>query len=269
MVTSDNGMPFSRTKATLYDSGTRMPTATRWGSRVPGGRRVDDLVSHVDLAPTFLDAAGLEPSETHDGRSLMPLLESTAEGRLDPGWNQVLTAMERHTWCRPDGATYPMRAIRTHDYLYIRNFEPDRWPSGGPEFISSNNAPHGDIDDGPFKDFMLRPETRRDFPTEFELGFGKCPLEELYDCRADPHQMKNLAADPAYEGVRRQLWTRLESALRATGDPRVDGHDPWQGYAYRQVEEFGATFNRTLSDSVRLVARKRDKHSMGHAKPQD
>ncbi len=269
VVTSDNGMPFSRTKATLYDSGTRMPTAVRWGNRAVGGRRVDDLVSHIDLAPTFLDAAGLEPNSMHDGRSLVPLLVDSREGRIDPDRDHVITAMERHTWCRPDGGTYPMRAIRTHDHLYIRNFEPDRWPTGGPEFISSNKAPHGDIDDGPFKDFMLRPETRRDFAREFELGFGKRPLEELYDCNADPHQMQNLADDPAHAETKQRLWSRLESSLRASGDPRVDGIEAWQQYAYRQVEGFGATFNQLLSEDERLAARDRGKHAVGHAKPEE
>lgn len=268
VVTSDNGMPFSRTKATLYDGGTRMPTAVRWGNRVPGGRRVHDLVSHVDLAPTFLDAAGLGPEQSHDGGSLLGILESGSEGQVDPRRDHVLTAMERHTWCRPDGATYPMRAIRTHDHLYIRNFAPERWPSGGPDFISSNKAPHGDLDDGPFKDFMLRPETRRDFPREFDAAFGKRPLEELYDCRADPHQMQNLAGRESHRQVRDGLWRRLEDALRAGGDPRVEDRDPWQGYAYRQVEGFGATFNTTLSDEERRAARERGKHAVGHARPQ-
>lgn len=269
VVTSDNGMPFSRTKATLYDSGTRMPTAVRWAERVPGGRRIEDFVSHVDLAPTFLDAAGLPRLVTHDGSSMLPLLESNVNGRLDPDRDHVVTGMERHTWCRPDGATYPMRAIRTHDHLYIRNFEPDRWPSGGPDFISSNKAPHGDLDDGPFKDFLLRPETRRDFPREFEAGLGKRPLEELYDCRADPHQMQNLAADPDHAQVRERLWARLESVLQAGADPRLSGQDPWQGYAYRQIDGFGATFNRTLSDEERAAARDRGKHAVGHAKPEE
>lgn len=269
VVTSDNGMPFSRTKATLYDGGTRMPTAVRWGERVAGGRRLEDFISHIDFAPTFLEAAGLDGNPMHDGRSLIPLLTSSGEGRVEGDRDHVITAMERHTWCRPAGGTYPMRAIRTHDYLYIRNFEPDRWPTGGPEFISSNKAPHGDIDDGPFKDFMLRPETRRDFPQEFEVGFGKRPLEELYDCKADPHQMHNLAGDPAHREVKEQLWARLEASLQASGDPRIEGDDPWQGYAYRQIDGFGATYNRLLSDEERHEARGRGKHAVGHAKPQE
>ena len=266
VVTSDNGMPFSRTKATLYDGGTRMPTAVRWGNNVRGGRRVDDFVNHIDFAPTFLEAAGLEPSESHDGRSLIPLLSATGDGRLDASRDHAVTAMERHTWCRPDGATYPMRAIRTHDYLYIRNYEPDRWPTGGPDFISSNKAPHGDIDDGPFKDFMLLAETRQRFPYEFELGFGKRPAEELYDCRADPHQLRNLATDPEHEATRKALAGRLEDKLREGGDPRIAGQDPWQGYAYRQMDGFGATFNRTLSETERAAARDRGKHAVGNAR---
>lgn len=266
VVTSDNGMPFSRTKATLYDSGTRMPTAVRWGSRVAGGRTIEDFVSHTDFAPTFLEAAGVAPVDSHDGRSLVPLLTADGDGRLDPSRDHVVTAMERHTWCRPDGATYPMRAIRTHDHLYIRNYEPDRWPTGGPEFISSNKAPHGDLDDGPFKDFLLLPETRERFPRAVEAGLGKRPAEELYDCRADPHQMNNLADDPALEPVRAQLSQRLEEILREGGDPRMDGLDPWQGYAYRQIEGFGATFNRTLDPAEREAARSRGKHAVGHSK---
>ena len=199
-----------------------------------------------------LDVAAVRERQYRDGvvpRIDDPVLGNTGLGVVGPLVDQVA-----------------VRAIRTHDFLYIRNFESDRWPTGGPDFISSNKAPHGDVDDGPFKDFMLRPETRRDFPLAFELGFGKRPLEELYDCRADPHQLNNLAGDPAYEGVRRELWTKLESALASSGDPRVEGLDPWQGYPYRQVEGFGATFNRTLSESERLAARERGKHAVGHAR---
>lgn len=262
VVTSDNGMPFSRTKTTLYDGGVRMPTAIRWGTETAGGRRVDDFISHIDLAPTFLEAAGLAVPETMTGQSLVAMLKSGRSGRIDKQRGQVVTGLERHTYCRPDGATYPIRAIRTHEFLYIRNFRPDRWPSGGPEFISSNKAPHGDIDDGPFKDFMLKPQTRIDFPVAFELGFGKRPLEELYDCRADPHQMKNLADDPKYADVKRKYWARMKEYLQQTNDPRLEGRDPWQQAIYRQVDGFGATYNMSLSAEQRMQARNRGKHAV-------
>ena len=262
VVTSDNGMPFTRTKTTVYDSGVRMPTAVRWGNGCPSGRRVDDIVGHIDFAATFLDAAGVDIPKTVTGRSLMPLLTSDQDGRIDEARDHIVTALERHTYCRPDGGTYPIRAIRTHDYLYIRNFKPNRWPSGGPEFISSNKAPHGDIDDGPFKDYMLLPSTRIDFPLAFELGFGKRPLEELYEVRSDPHQMKNLADDPSFAKTKQELWNRLQAYLHETNDPRIKNQDPWQRYVYRQVEGFGATYNMSLSEAERAEASRRGKHSV-------
>ncbi len=261
VVTSDNGMPFSRTKATLYDAGVRMPTAIRWG-RAPGGRRVDDLIGHIDFAPTFLELAGLAIPAEMTGHSLLPLLKNTLSGRLDKSRDHLLTGLERHTYCRPEGVTYPIRAIRTHDHLYIRNFESDRWPTGGPNFISSNKAPHGDIDDGPFKEFMLSQQTRIDFPFEFQLGFGKRPPEELYDVRSDPYQINNLAALPAYLELKQTLWTMLETELRQTADPRLAGQDPWQGYVYRQTDGFGAVFNASLTEAERNVARTRGKHAV-------
>lgn len=260
IVTSDNGMPFPRAKVSLYDPGVRMPLAVRWPARVPAGRTVTDFVSHVDFAPTFLEAAGLPVPARVTGRSLLPVLTSRAEGRVDPARNVVFTAMERHTWCRPEGAGYPMRAIRTDEFLYIRNHAPDRWPTGGPEFVSSNKTFHGDVDGAPIKDFMEDPANQRRFPREFALCYGKRPAEELYDVRADPDQVRNLAADPAHAAVRERLAQQLRTHLERTGDPRSAGRDPWAAYPYRQTVGFGATFNVTLSAAEREAAAGRGAH---------
>jgi uncharacterized sulfatase len=254
VLTSDNGMPFPRAKGNLYDWGVHMPLAMRWGSHFSGGRLIDSFTSHVDLAPTILDAAGLPPARGMSGRSLLPLLR----GERAQAQDCAFTAMERHTWCRPEGATYPMRAIRTREFLYIRNFAPERWPTGGPEFVSSNKTFHGDVDEGPTKTFIVQERDR--YSREFELGFGKRPAEELYDLGRDPFQMNNVARDAGYASVRSGLWQRLESYLRDTGDPRVAGLDPWQGYVYRQTVGFGACFNRSLPEAEREKARWRETH---------
>jgi uncharacterized sulfatase len=193
---------------------------------------------------------------------LVSILESEASGRLDQKRDHIVTGLERHTYCRPQGATYPIRAIRTHDYLYVRNFKPDRWPTGGPTFISSNKAPHGDIDDGPFKDFFFAPKTIKKFPLPYRLAVAKRPLEELYDVRADPHQIKNLADDLKYAEIKKSLWQRMQKHLEETNDPRLRDQDPWQHYIYRQVEGFGATYNFSLTEQQRAEALERSKHEV-------
>ena len=234
VVTSDNGMPFPRAKTTLYDWGTRMPLAIRWPESVPAGRTVDDLVSHTDFGPTFLEAAGLPVPEMMTGRSLLPVLTSDSEGRVDPSRDRVFTAIERHTWTRPNGAPYPSRAIRTPDYLYIRNYEPDRWPAGDPDLDAAPQGFFGDVDACPTKTFMLEPPIKQKFPREFELSFGRRPAEELYKIADDPGQVNNLAADPAYAETREKLSQALASHLAEAGDPRSRGESPWHYYPYRR-----------------------------------
>ena len=249
---------FPRAKVTLYDWGTHMPLAIRWGDRIAQGRTVDDLVSHIDFAPTFLEAAGLDIPTEMTGTSLMPILISDKSGQVTADRTQVFTGMERHTWCRPDGATYPMRALRTHDFLYIRNFKPDRWPTGGPDFISSNKTPHGDIDACPTRSFLeIYPEQ---YPSEFELCFGKRPAEELYRIGRDKSQVNNLASDPRFQNVKDSLANILTAHLQASGDPRIEGKDPWQAHVYHQETNFGSTYNRLLSPAERARARMRPSH---------
>ena len=159
--------------------------------------------------------------------------------------------------CRPDGATYPMRAIRTREYLYIRNYAPDRWPTGG-EFLSSNRTTHGDIDGAPTKDVLLAADARKKYPEQVRLCLDRRPTEELYDLRADAAQMRNVAAEQA--AVAGKLRAELEAYLQETGDPRQRGDDPWQGYVYRQTTGFGASFNKSLPEDVRKAAREAPQH---------
>lgn len=255
IVTSDNGMPFPRAKVNLYDWGTHMPLAIRWGKNIKIDRKVDDLVSLTDLAPTILEAAGLDIPSEMTGRSLMPILMSEKENIVDPSRDRAFTGLERHTYCRPEGATYPSRAIRTHDFLYIRNFEPQRWPTGGPDFISSNKTIHGDVDACPTKAFIV--EHRDVLPLYYALNFGKRPAEELYDVQNDPGQVKNLARDPEYQDIRLELSGKLTEYLTETEDPRIEGRDPWQDYTYHQQSGFGATYNKSLPEHERARAKLR------------
>ncbi|MFK7788519.1 MAG: sulfatase [Phycisphaeraceae bacterium] len=230
VVTSDNGMPFPRAKANLYDLGARMPLAIRWPKQVPGGRTVDDFVNLTDLAPTFLEAAGVARPEQMTGRSLVELLASEASGRVEEERDFVVTGRERHAWCRIDGKGYPARMIRTRDYLYIRNYEPDRWPAGTFR-IKTNEGHYGDIDASPTKNVLI--DGRDKWPGLFDLSFGKRPAEELYDCAKDPEQVVNLAADPAYQAALKGLRKQLDNHLAVTGDARATDAKPvWDDLPY-------------------------------------
>jgi uncharacterized sulfatase len=227
VVTGDNGWPFPRGKTNLYDYGTRQPLAVRWPARVKGGRTVEDFISFCDFAPTFLEGAGLQPTPEMTGRSFFDVLTGDKSGRVDPKRGQIVVGRERHHGgARPGCLGYPMRSIRTYEYRYIRNFIPDRWPSGDP-------PGYAECDGGPTKTYMV---ARADDPKVkplFELSFGKRPAEELYDIRKDPNEMTNVAADPAYADAKKKLAADLEKFLTDTKDPRViGGGEKFDEYPY-------------------------------------
>jgi uncharacterized sulfatase len=240
IVTSDNGMPFPRAKANLYEYGFHEPLAMRWAARVPGGRSVDDLVGFVDVTATILEAAGVKhPSREYppSGRSLMNILTSRRQGMVDDTRTAIYAARERHSSARYNNWTYPQRALRTPEYLYIRNFRPDRWPAGDPVLAGENGrplAPHSgykDIDPGPTLELMIAKADDPAMKRYLDLAVAKRPAEELFDVRTDPYCLTNLASLPALATVKQKLATQLEDYLRQTGDPRVlDGGEIWETY---------------------------------------
>ncbi|MBN2411246.1 sulfatase [candidate division KSB1 bacterium] len=237
VVTSDNGMPFPRAKANLYDHGTRMPLAVRWPGKIKPGRVVDDFVSFVDFAPTFLQAAGLVPPEEMTGKSFLDVLLSEESGVVDPERDKVFTGRERHTHARPDNLGYPSRAVRTNDYLYILNLKPDRWPAGDPDGSGDPEGYH-DIDDSPTKTFMI--ENQDQYANLFLLAYGKRPGEELYDIKNDPYCMNNLAGQAGFERIKNELRTMLEKTLTGQKDPRMLGNgDIFESYPrYSRMRKF-------------------------------
>ncbi|MFP4502318.1 MAG: sulfatase [Candidatus Hydrogenedentota bacterium] len=236
VVTSDNGIQMPRGIANLYDHGTRVPLAIRWGKNAPGGRTVQDFVNLTDLAPTFLAAAGVDVPDAMTGRDLAPVLRSEKAGQIDPKRDAVVTGIERHSLCRPGEVGYPMRMVRTADYLYIRNYEPGRWPAGAPDYKAPAQGFYGDVDNGPTKAWMVAHKDDPAVKPLFALCFGKRPAEELYHVPADPDQVTNLADDPAHAGALARLRERLDQTLADRGDPRARGENPWDAYAYHSLQ---------------------------------
>jgi N-sulfoglucosamine sulfohydrolase len=234
VVSGDHGAPgFPHGKCNLYDFGSSVPLAIRWSGAQPG-RVIDDLVSLTDLAPTFLELAGVPVPERMTGRSLAPLLKSNHSGRVDPERTAVFIGRERHVEnARADYSPYPQRAIRTHDYLYIVNFRPERWPLGDPYQLDSDDPPTveqltevtrttlPDEDAGPTKAWLVSVRNEPQWREHFDWVYGKRPREELYDLSLDPHQTTNVAQESAYAEIKAQLERRLFDELERTGDPRL------------------------------------------------
>ncbi|MBV8313436.1 MAG: sulfatase [Planctomycetaceae bacterium] len=229
VVTSDNGMPFPRCKANLYDSGTHMPLAIRWPARVKRVRTVDAFVCLADLAPTFLEAAGQQPPPEMTGRSVLDLLRT---GTTQAPRDHVFMERERHANVRRGDLSYPCRAVRTRDFLYIRNLRPDRWPAGDPTLYVAV-GPFGDVDPSPSKDLILDRRDDPAFAEAFRMAFAKRPAEELYDLRNDPMQRKNIADDQRHARDKSALRAALDRWMAETADPRVDpADDRWDRYPY-------------------------------------
>ncbi|GAB2602599.1 sulfatase family protein [Spirosoma areae] len=233
VVTSDNGMPFPHAKANLYDYGTRVPLLiSRFSAKTKLPKRHDSFVNLIDLMPTFLDWSGVTQRPELDGLSLVPVLR----GQKAVHRSEVFLERERHCLCRPEfdyGAGYPMRAIRTKDYLYIRNFRPNRMPAGD-ETIPNTPSVFGDVDGGPTKVYMMDHRTDAAVKPLFALGFGKRPADELYVLKDDPYNLVNRANEAGYAKIKASLRQRLTNWMQQENDPR-------QGGGGDQIDKYQAT----------------------------
>jgi arylsulfatase A-like enzyme len=219
VVTSDNGMPFPRSKGHNYDIANHLPLILCWPQGIANpGRKIADFISFIDFAPTFLELTGVDDAKAGmspmTGRSFTDLLRGQA-GR-ERGF--VILGRERNdVRARPGteaGLGYPVRAIREGSLFYIHNFAPDRWPCGNVELGLL------DTDNGPAKKLIADLGEQDRY---WQLSFGKRPAEELFDLGTDPDCLKNLAADPAQRVTMTALREKLFAQLKAQNDPRVLG----------------------------------------------
>ncbi len=239
VYTSDNGWQMPRGLANCYDTGTRVPLAIRWGSRLEAGRTAEEFIDLTDFAPTFLEVAGVKPPPVMTARSFLDVLlgKPSAVAR-----DHVFVERERHANVRHGNQSYPIRGIRTNDFLYLWNMRPDRWPAGDPKAWHAVGD-YGDVDGSKTKQFILDRAQEPAMKRYFDLSFAKRPAEELYDLRSDPAQLVNVAGSESYAPTKRELRARVETWMRDTGDPRVDpANDAWDAYPYfggRVVDEQG------------------------------
>ncbi len=197
---SDNGRPFPRCKTTLYDSGIMTPFLVRWPGRIRPGSRCGRLVSTIDIAPTVLRLAGIEPGPTFQGKDVSPLFTDPAAKVRD------LIFAERN-W--HDYAAHG-RAARSERFKYIRNDDSDR-----------PLTPPADAVRSPTFQAMRRLRDAGELTPELRACFvSPRPAEELYDLDADPHELVNLVGDPRFAQMLTDMRRALSEWERETADIR-------------------------------------------------
>ena len=238
VVSGDHGAPgFPGGKCNLYDFGTGVALVAA-GPQVPGPRIIDDFVNLMDLAPTFLEVGGVALPKGMNGKSFWPVLTSKKGGQVDAERQWVVTGRERHVGhAREGNKPYPQRALRTKDFLYIRNFAPDRYPLGDPKTVTATSTPDlkavenatytafADMDASPTKAWLVEHRNDAEWKWHYAYAFEKRPLEELYDLKSDPDQVKNVAGEKAYAETRKKMEKHLMQILTEAGDPRVTEKD--------------------------------------------
>jgi N-sulfoglucosamine sulfohydrolase len=210
IFTSDNGLPFPGAKGTLYDPGLHVPMLARWPGVLEPGRTSQDLISLIDLAPTWLEAAGIPVPEILEGRSFLPLLQ----GRESKPREAIFAERNYHTHLDL------IRALRTTRYKLIQNYLPQR-PYRPLSDLARSPSWHS-IED-------LHHQGRLAPAVERRLFEKPRPDVELYDLQEDPGETRNLAGDPAQSANVKGLQERLSRWMTRTGDflpPPIENLEP-------------------------------------------
>lgn len=240
VVTADNGMAFPSAKANCFEFGTHVPLAIYWGKEIPANLVVEEVTSTVDLAPTLLEAAGVKRTvyKGMSGKSMLSVLKGKAKRKEAVAFS----GRERHGSARYDNWGYPVRAMRTGEYLYIRNFHPERWPAGDPCRLNPDGSMgemhngYGDIDPCPSKTFLIENRNNPLVYPYFLKAVSKRPYEELYRIVGDPACLENLVGKSDYAAVLKKMRNELDKMMKETKDTRnvmVGDKELWETYPRR------------------------------------
>ena len=215
LYVSDNGIPFAGAKTGLYDAGVRLPLLARSPDQKRRGVVNNAMVSWVDLVPTILEWAGAQPPARYQlpGRSFLPILEQENPA----GWDQVFLSHTFHEITM----YYPIRGARTRRHKYLRNLTPEL------EF------PHAsDLFESPTWQGIMRRADKM-MGVRSVAAYLHRPAEELYDVQADPHEVRNLAADPEHRRA-------LEDLRQRVNEFRLRTNDPWNMLSHQKGEAWAA-----------------------------
>jgi arylsulfatase A-like enzyme len=218
---SDNGAPFPRSKATLYDTGIKTPLIFSWNDRIEPGIEYDNLMSLIDLAPTILDIAGVDIPAYMSGKSVLNILKN-------PQLSGRTFVFSERNWHNCDEH---MRSVRSSQYKFITNAYTD--------------LPHGscaDVTMSPSWLSLLHLKQENKLNNAQSLLFTvPRPQEELYDIKNDPYELNNLIGQQAFSEIAAQLRAELETWRQETADfspemrRRKDNTDRYTGVKFDQT----------------------------------
>jgi N-sulfoglucosamine sulfohydrolase len=255
MFVSEQGSSFPYGgKWSVYDNGIRVATVVRWPGQVKPGSSSDALVQYVDVPPTFLAAAGVDPAkidtgcpDAHgnqgfDGRSFLDVLLGKTDRLRDYVFAQ-------HTTVGIIGyqEPYPMRAVRDGRYKLIRNLAPQ------------NIYSIGGIHKGePITSWQADAANDPRLAARVEWLFHR-PAEELYDLESDPYEMRNLAEDPKFADIKARLSEQLDAWMTQQGD---NGMETELKAKSRQGKATGEKPPDRAATKAKKAARKRPKQGL-------
>jgi uncharacterized sulfatase len=223
-----------------------VPFAVRYPKGFPGARIVNDPISFSDLAPTILEITGTDSEGMLpiSGKSFLNILKSNNSGYVDAGRKYVFAGRERHSCSRYMNMGYPQRAIRSDEYLLIRNMKPDRWPAGAPRRIKpgtenellpmygidENGVHHSDwaftdIDAAPSKSFIIENMNEDSIKPYFAWAHAKRAEYEFFNIKNDPFCLENLSGLADHAAIEYEMRDALLKELEKSKDPRVTGPD--------------------------------------------
>ena len=194
---SDHGRAHIRCKQFLYDGGIHIPLIVRWPGNIECGAVSDELVSGVDFMPTTLSLTGIDIPNYVQGQTFLGH-EATAR-------DAIFAARDR---C--DGTDDRIRCIRTQRYKLIRNYRPEL------PYMQFNGYKKLQY---PLWTLIHVLAEKGELSTAQQHFLQETrPAEELYDLQADPHEINNLADNKSYDAVRKDMSTKLDAWIEATGD---------------------------------------------------
>jgi arylsulfatase A-like enzyme len=199
-----------------------VPFSVVWPGVIEAELQSDAMISLVDVLPTLVEAAGGQPPQKIDGRSRLGLLQ----GRRD------FYATEVFTTHSGDGHMneYPIRSVRNRWWKYIRNLQPD--------LEHHTHIDQGTIVDGNAYWASWAAMAKTDDAARAVLKrYFRRPREELYDLLRDPHEQRNLAADPVLAEQRNRLSRSLDQWMHKQGDEGI----PTENLAAEELQRFNAT----------------------------